>query len=721
MMQVELSFVNVLLAVITVVATIWLCWTSWRRSRNQRWTFALEALRMSLIFMAVVALFEPELVRTELPSRASMVPILLDESTSMTTADVESIDGRISRSESLRRLRDSETWKASKENNLQLTAFATGENQRATDLNAALSEVAANPVGVRAVVLASDGDWNTGESPAEAARKLRQLDIPVFTIAAGSEVPLPDLCIERFDVPTFAIVGKPVRIPFAIRSTLPNPTDVAVTVTLPGEGDQIVKVQVPAFGTAESVISWRPPRVDDETISIHIPENEWDSIKENNSQSLPINIRYESLKVLMVESYPRWEFRYTRNALMRDPGITVNTLLLQPDFEGVGGGPGYLTEFPTEKMLFEYDVVFLGDVGMGEGQLTREQCDLLRQLVHHHAGGLIMLPGFRGFQTTLLDTALEELLPVEFDPSHPKGVRTTDPGLFQLTEAGRSSLLTRLVNNEETNDDVWEALPGFFWNAAALRSKPGTTMLAVHSTATNRFGRIPMIATKSFGSGKVLFVGSDGAWRWRRGVEDLYHYRFWSQMVRWMAYQRTMSVGESMRLVFSPDRPRSGDTVTLLVNAISEGGEPLQQGTVSTQVRGPDGQMTTVNLMKDSSEAWGPFRGSFVAETGGQYQLQTRCRETGSDLDSIINVQGTPLEQIGRPARLDVMREIAAITNGKMTTAQGVDEIIHAIGNLPTTEPILRRKPLWCHPIWVASLIGLLGLFWTGRKFAGLV
>ena len=27
-------------------------------------------------------------------------------------------------------------------------------------------------------------------------------------------------------------------------------------------------------------------------------------------------------------------------------------------------------------------------------------------------------------------------------------------------------------------------------------------------------------------------MGSDSAWRWRRGVEDKFHYRFWSQVVR---------------------------------------------------------------------------------------------------------------------------------------------------------------------------------------------
>ena len=61
-------------------------------------------------------------------------------------------------------------------------------------------------------------------------------------------------------------------------------------------------------------------------------------------------------------------------------------------------------------------------------------------------------------------------------------------------------------------------------------------------------------------------MGTDSAWRWRHGVEDKYHYRFWSQLARWMSYQRNMAAGERIRLIPNPERPRLGDTLT--VNAM---------------------------------------------------------------------------------------------------------------------------------------------------------
>ena len=158
------------------------------------------------------------------------------------------------------------------------------------------------------------------------------------------------------------------------------------------------------------------------------------------------------------------------------------------------------------------------------------------------------ISGFRGNEVTLRGTALEELIPVIWDDAQPRGWGTSQPGRFVLTETGTRSLLTKLDDTDEASARVWNTLPGFQWYAPAMRAKAGTEILATHATETNRFGRIPLIVTKTYGAGKVLFMGTDGAWRWRKGVEDKYHYRFWGQVVRWMAYQRNMSQGEKMRL-----------------------------------------------------------------------------------------------------------------------------------------------------------------------------
>ena len=65
--------------------------------------------------------------------------------------------------------------------------------EEATDLNAGLSHVLDTHSDLRGVVVVSDGDWNVGKSPVEAATRFRMKGIPVFTVGVGSKVPLPDL------------------------------------------------------------------------------------------------------------------------------------------------------------------------------------------------------------------------------------------------------------------------------------------------------------------------------------------------------------------------------------------------------------------------------------------------------------------------------------------------------------------------------------------------
>ncbi len=84
-------------------------------------------------------------------------------------------------------------------------------------------------------------------------------------------------------------------------------------------------------------------------------------------------------------------------------------------------------------------------------------------------------------------------------------------------------------------------------------------------------------------------------------------------------------------------------------------------------------------------------------------------------------MQGTAAEQEGKPARPEVMEELARVTGGKVIEVDKLDEVVRSLAELPDPPPLVRRVPLWCHPVTAAALIGLLGVFWVGRKVIGLV
>ena len=423
--------------------------------------------------------------------------------------------------------------------------------------------------------------------------------------------------------------------------------------------------------------------------------------------------------MLIVETLPRWEFRFLRNALQRDPGVELSCLLLRPEL-GPGGGADYISEFPESlEELSKFDVVVLGDVGVGENQLTREQCALIRGLVENQASGVVFLPGRQGNQFTLLDTELSDLIPVVLDEKNKEGFPETLATPLNLTTEGRASLLTMLGDSEEENPEIWRRLPGFFWHAPVIRAKGGTEVLATHANRRGPYGAVPLMVTKAAGGGKVLFMGIDSAWRWRRGVEDLYHYRFWGQVARWMSYQRNMAAGQRVRLFYAPERPEPGATVTLNANAFDVNGAPLKEGAVSVDITSPDGKSQRIELQKNETE-WGSYTGRFKIDLPGSWKLRaTVFGASELPTETTILAQGVDIEKTGQPARPTVLEEIAKVSRARSILPDQLPELIGEIDALPEPRPLENRIPLWSHWATLVLLILLSGIFWVGRKWNG--
>lgn len=710
-----------------VVIVIVLAVLGWQRSGWRASVGWLELLRIVIAVAIAVTLLQPEWRETFRPDSKPVLAVLADTSGSMETEDV--LDPAApekpprSRTEIAEPLRDPAAWAELGERlNVVIEPFSSSEEpaKEATDLNAALDALPEQHPDLAAVVLIGDGDWNAGQAPSAAATRLRMRDIPVFAVPTGSTEALPDVEITSFEVPVFAIAGKPLRIPFTLTSTLPREETVTLELSAPG-GERITQsATIPAMGKLEDSIVWQPNQSGEATLGFEVPQTGDEVYLQNNSIEATLDIRKEELRVLVIETFPRWEYRYLRNALERDPGVEVECLLFHPGLGKIGAGRGYLENFPTEEQLTGYDVVFLGDVGIGGDQLSEAHLEQLRLLVRDQASGLVFLPGLRGYQASFLNTQLGELMPVVWDEAQPRGWGTALPGKFVLTDAGRSSLLTKLEDSDDASADTWNSLPGFHWYAPAQRAKVGTEVLAIHGTESTRFGRVPLIVTRPYGAGKILFMGTDGAWRWRKGVEDRYHYRFWGQVVRWMAYQRNMASGENMRLFYTPDRPKSGEALTLNANVMSSTGEPLRDGAVIAQISAPSGKVSSLRLAPAGEEAWGLFTGVFTPEEAGPHQVRLTCAEAGAPLETSIPVLGTTREKRGRPARLDVLEEIAQLTRGQVLDSTDVASVVAAIAALPEPDPDQRRLPLWSHPAWAGFIVLLMGIFWAGRKGAGL-
>jgi len=714
------SALVILAGVACWLVSAWICLANWSR-RKRRSSAVLESLRLLIVTGLIFTLFKPEHVRLIEETDPPAVVVLADESGSMETQDIDLGTNVLTRSAWLTNELAKDYWsRLNITGELHQRAFSGTSTNAGTDIQSALQDVIGQYPHLKAVVLLSDGDWNQGSPPAGAALTYREKKIPVYTSAIGSARPLPDLSLERIDPPAYGLVGEQVAIPFRIRSTLSEPVDLRVELKSKDRSEGERSLVVPSDSEFQDAVVWSPEQAGDYELTVEIPVQPGERIRTNNVASFHINIRSEILRVLIMDSQPRWEYRFLRNALERDPGVDMDCILFHPGMAN-GEGPHYLPAFPgTKELLSEYDVIFLGDVPIGAGGLSKEDAGLIRGLVENQSSGLVFLPGNLGHHFSWADSPLGDLLPVSFDQARKEGVGLRNESLLELSSIGSEHWLTRFDSNPTRNAAIWQQLPGFYWSTAVEKSRPGSRVLAVHSNLRNDWGRMPLLVTRQAGSGKVLFMGTDSAWRWRRGVEDKYHYRFWSQVARWMAHQRHIAGDQGIRLSYSPQNPKVGDTVFLQATVLDASGYPVDQDEVNATIAAP-GSMSQKVQLNSLSKGWGVYSGSFIPETGGPHEIKVTAREAGRELELSLMVSQPVIEKTGRPIRSDVLEEVSRITLAENVSMNGLEALVDQIQLLPEPDPTELRYRLWASPAWGGVLLFLLALYWCGRKLAGLI
>lgn len=706
----------------------WISWNQWKRHHFSRSMGLLESFRIVIVTLLIFTLFKPERVREIERKNKAQIIILHDSSASMETRDVVVSDQVFSRKDWVKRILESEFYAPLKSTSrVEIVPFANPSDEESalsgTDLSRALENVLQRFEDIKGVILLSDGDWNLGLPPIGVATRYRDRQTPIFPVAVGRNTALPDLAIDDFDAPAYGLLGEQISIPIRIRNDFSQ--NISTTIRLlddQKDRNELSKktIDIPAQSVLQEAMIWEPRKVGERALILKIDSHEGEVLEENNLRSFPIHIRLETLKVLIVDSKPRWEYRYLRNALARDPGVQMHCLLFHPGLKS-GAGRHYLPSFPKSKdQIALYDVIFLGDVGLMPNQLKEADLELIRGLISQQASGLVFLPGRSGHQQTLTKSPLGDLFPVILNEDQPEGIGLQNESRLRLSALGRGHWLTRFDADERKNDELWKQLPGFYWSASVEKSRPGTDVLAVHSSIRNAWGRIPLLATRPFGSGKVLFMGSDSAWRWRRGVEDKYHYRFWSQVVRWMAHQRHLSETEGIRLGHHPEVAELGDTLFLQASVLDRSGYPAQSGNVLATLTRPSGRTEKLDFTL-SEGGWGVYHAEWIPEEDGIHEITIRAEEHGRKLETNLQVMRPMIEKIGRPIARQTLAEIASITRGRLTETRDLSGLIASLESMP--EPKLRehRLRLWANVWWGTFLLTLLTIYWITRKILGLI
>jgi hypothetical protein len=329
---------------------------------------------------------------------------------------------------------------------------------------------------------------------------------------------------------------------------------------------------------------------------------------------------------------------------------------------------------------------------------------------------------------------LADVLPMRFDPT---GARTTEEASVQaaglagathglqapafgpfrmlVTPSGAAHPAFATTGNPTQDRETWSRMPAFFWAAAGSQLKPGATRLAQIDRAGGK-ENLPILAEQFVGRGRVLVVGCDETFRWRRNVGDRVFYRFWGQALRHVA-RKPAPGGRESWLAVEPERVEPGSPLTIDLYAVDSSGEPLADKSATVTVGGP-GPNETIQLER-FGEA-GHFRANWTPEQLGVFKV-----EFASDKQPTLQASAEVANSGRELAEIDVNREmlgtLAEISGGAMFELPRLADLPARLAGEVTHLEKPYEQDLWDN--WLV-LVVLAALFCTDvgiRRMFGLL
>ncbi|MFT5422945.1 MAG: hypothetical protein ACI89L_000714 [Phycisphaerales bacterium] len=754
-------------------------WWSYRRLGGTKLGRAGLVLVRALVLVLIVGLLSgPRLERPNTRIENDRVVILLDRSGSMAVRDESR--GR-TRDEALREVAAAldTSLSAAREPKERIwlgfdaTAYELGSYEgpslgeadgRRTSLNAAVSGALRASAGrpLSAVVLVTDGR-TTDPVSAESRARLLEEQVPVFAVAMGSPTPPTDLAITRIDAPTVAFTGDRVPVRARVSVSGGEDADAMIDATrvelIDLQTGEVLASQPLESGEAVIAESGRgePPGAGRRAVSVVLLANttaagdrRWavrlsrageDLEPGNDERDLTIALTDRPIRVLQIDGYPRWEFRYVRGLLLREATMQSVSLMLSPNRRFIQEGEIRLDSLPTTAAEWaDFDVIIIGDVRpelFGAASL-----ESLREHIAERGAGLIWMAGPDVPIGSWGRTAIGDLLPIATGKLGDGGLPAWDREviLARTDEAGRRGLLALADDGLSWPSQLLDPATGWSRLRWAQRIdpslvKPGAEVLAsvvpIDLAVLDRSEMLasgtPALLLMRYGAGRTLYTATEETWRWRYGRGEDLQERFWLPLVRQLARGRVERVGQLALLRATPDEAAVGSSVRVSLELVDQSLIDSAPGTVEVEIGQPGSGDTLDNASRLVLTPTGTDRRRYAAvwsppEAGRWVARPIGAALSGLGLDAKIEARWPSDERREPAADHESLAQLAEQTGGALLRPE---EISTLADRLPNRRLVLDAAPdlrtLWDRPFWFGLLLLLLTTEWIGRKLLRLV
>ena len=458
---------------------------------------------------------------------------------------------------------------------------------------------------------------------------------------------------------------------------------------------------------------------------------------DDNVDTRFLRVTDERIKVLYVEGFPRWEYRYLKNALLRvDASIEAQVFLFDASRDFVQEHSKHLEplrELPsTREELFSYHVILVGDVLPEQLAPTedrrQEWLSLLTQFVER-GGGLGVIWGELAMPDRYRSTPLEDLLPVVLEePDRIGAVDWSEPFIPDLESPVLPHDVVLLMREPERNEALWrEGLAPLIAYYPVQQAKAGSTVLLRHPKDSNRFGKRPILTVGEVPRGRTLFLATDETWRWREPYGEKYHDPFWRNVVRHLAAGRLRRRDDRVELRLDRVIVDTGEQVRVQLRLLDTELAPRRASDANVFFRRADGQPERRTLQAVAPGETGEYEGRFTLQDPGvvsvlAFENDNPDGELLAREDVLVKMPDLELARSSQDR--ETLEQIAAASkDGFYSFVADTGRLAAVFKDRRPTETEVDRstRPLWDHWWTLAGILLLLTVEWIARKRVRLV
>jgi hypothetical protein len=654
--------------------------------------------------------------------------VLVDDSASMGTRDVAG------RSRFAAVLDDLESIKEKAGNQVDLNvttisgqALGKETGQGPTLFQEAVSRAALSRAAVDRLIVLTDGRDSEGRDLQPLGESLRARNVSLAVGLYGQDFPPQDAGLTAEPECNVIRLGEELVIRGSVTGAPPSSEQ---TLTLKENGQVVRSLPAPPGSERRFEVRHRPRKKGPHVYTVELSGNH--AVAQNSTVRFTAQVVEEKINVLLIEGYPRFEFKFFKLVLEVDPLVKLVSLAHIP-----GGGVHVQGEplhrnpqdglIASPAELFKYDMIVLRDVPRGSfrqgGDTTESKLQAIVQFVTKRGGGLMVTGGRDVYRSGGYgDSALAEVLP--FDLSNRISGQDQFDGLFyaQVTRAALDHPLLQLLPNPADNRERLASLRQLDGSNNVGGLKPLAAPLMTRQVKVKGPGdtlvdrETPIMAYLPVGDGKVLATAVDTMWRWQLqpDFDDPPLTMLLANAVRFLAPPPGRKPGQPSVTLANPV-PQVGQDLELATDLRDSNYDPIQSADLVVSVTQPDG--STIRMYpRDLPEEPGHYAYRVHLDQGGPYKVTAKFGKFEAVREFVAGAAA------GEFADLSVDREgmgrFVKAAEGEILPS--IDALLSAGNFQPARRTVHRELEVWNSPLALLLFFALVCTDCYLRKRQGL-